>query len=109
MTALSTASSRMRTPWCFSSIAVSPRIIAAATSSLGFLDLDDLKPPGQGGIFLEVLFVLGPGRGGDRSQLAARQGGLEQVGRVALSGCSAGPDHRVGLVDEQNDRHGRRS
>ena len=71
---------------------------------VGLLDLDDLEPPGQGRVLLEVLLVLGPGGGGDGAQLAAGQGRLEQVGGVALAGLAAGADHRVRLVDEQDDR-----
>ena len=72
---------------------------------VGLLDLDDLEPARQGGVLLEVLLVLGPGGGGDRAQLAAGQGRLEQVGGVALAGLAAGADHGVGLVDEEDDRH----
>ncbi len=75
---------------------------------VGLLDLDDLEPPRQSGVLLEVFLVLGPGGGGDRAELAARQRRLEQVGGVALAGLAAGPDHRVRLVDEEDDRHGRR-
>ena len=72
------------------------------------LDLHHLEAAGQSGIFLEVLLVLRPGRGGDGAQLAARQRRLEQVGGIVLSGLSAGADHGVRFVDEQNDRSGRR-
>ena len=71
---------------------------------VGLVDLHDLEAPGQRRVLLEVLLVLGPGRGGDRAQLAARQRRLEQVGRVAGAGRAAGADQRVGLVDEQDDR-----
>ena len=70
----------------------------------GLLDFDDLEAPGQGGVFLEVLLVFGPGGGGDGAQFAAGQGRLEQVGGVALAGLAAGADHGVGFVDEQDDR-----
>ncbi len=68
------------------------------------LDLDELEPARQRGILLEVLLVLRPGRGRDGAQLAAGQRRLEQVGGVALSRLAAGADHRVRLVDEQDDR-----
>ena len=68
------------------------------------LDLDDLEAARESGVLLEVLLVLGPGRRRDRAQLAAREGGLEQVGGVVLPGLSAGADHRVRLVDEEDDR-----
>ena len=82
----STASSRMRTPWCFSSVRARPRIMTMACVLGRLLDLHDLEAAGQRGVLLEVLLVLGPGRGGDGAQLAAGQRGLEQVGRVALPG-----------------------
>ena len=94
----------MRTPWCFSSIAGEPAHHPDGAVLVGLLDLDDLEPAGEGGVLLEVLLVLGPGGGGDRAELAAGQGRLEQVGGVALAGLAAGADHRVGLVDEQDDR-----
>ena len=75
-----------------------------ALASVGLLDLDDLEAARERGVLLEVLLVFGPGRGGDRAQLAARQRRLEQVGGVALPGLAAGADHRVRLVDEQDDR-----
>ena len=71
------------------------------------LDLHHLEAAGQRRVLLEVLLVLGPGRGRDGAQLAAGQGRLEQVGRVALPGLAAGADQRVRLVDEQDDRRGR--
>ena len=77
------------------------------TASVGLLDLDDLEPPRERGVLLEVLLVLGPGRRGDRAQLAAREGGLQEVRRVVLSCLPAGADHRVRLVDEEDDRLGR--
>ena len=66
--------------------------------------LHDLEAPGQRRILLDVLLVLGPGGRGDGAQLAAGQGGLEQVGRVARARCAARADQRVRLVDEQDDR-----
>src|SRR6516225_2781496 len=73
----------------------------------GLLDLDNLEPSGKGRVLLEILLVLGPGGGGDGSEFAAGQGRLEQVGGVSLPGRSAGPDHGMRLVDEENDRYGR--
>ncbi|MNE08763.1 hypothetical protein D3C80_1014210 [compost metagenome] len=51
-------------------------------------DFDDLKAAGQGGVLLEVLFVLGPGGRRDGAQLTAGQGWLEQVGGVVLPGLA---------------------
>ena len=72
------------------------------------VDLDDLEAAGQRRVLLDVLLVLGPGGGGDGAQRAARQRRLEQVGGVAGAGRAAGADQRVRLVDEQDDRLGRR-
>ena len=69
-----------------------------------FFDLDNLKAALECGIGLEIFLVFAPGGGRDGPQLAARQGGLEQVGRIALSRRAAGADHGVCLVDEQDDR-----
>ena len=77
---------------------------AHALLDVRFVHLDDLETPFQGGVFLEVLLVFGPGGGRDGAQLAAGQGRLEQVGGVALAGLAAGADDGVGLVDEQDDR-----
>ena len=68
------------------------------------VDLHELEAARQRRILLEVLLVLGPGRGGDGAQLAARERRLEQVRGVALAGLAAGADHRVRLVDEEDDR-----
>ena len=68
------------------------------------LDLDDLEAPRESGVLLEVLLVLGPGRRRDRAQLAAREGGLQEVRGVVLPGLAAGADHGVRLVDEDDDR-----
>jgi hypothetical protein len=51
--------------------------------------------------------VLGPGGGGDGAQLAARQGGFEQIGGVAGARRAARADQGMRLVDEQDDRLGR--
>ena len=50
------------------------------------LDLHDLETAGQRRVLLEVFLVLGPGGRGDRAQFAARQGRLQQIGRIALAG-----------------------
>ncbi|MNZ71231.1 hypothetical protein D3C78_895880 [compost metagenome] len=64
------------------------------------LQLDELKTAGQGWVLLEVLLVLGPGRRGDRAQLAARQCRLEEIGGVAPTGGVASADKGMGFVDE---------
>ena len=67
------------------------------------VDQDRLEAALEGGVLLDVLAVLVEGGRPDRVQLAAREHRLEQVGRVhgALRGARA--DHRVQLVDEQDD------
>ena len=94
--------------WCFSIVEATPRIIRIARASSGSSTCDALEAAGQRRVFLDVLLVLGEGGRADRAQLAARQRGLEQVGRVARAGCAAGADQRVGLVDEQDDGLDRR-
>ena len=74
----------------------------------GLLDLDDLKASREGGVLFEVLLVFGPGRGGDRPQLAARQGGFQQIGGITASRLPPGADHGVRLVNEQDHGRGRR-
>ena len=70
------------------------------------LDLHRLEATGEGGVLLEILLVFGPGGGGDRAQLAAGEGRLQQIGGIVLAGLAAGADQRMGLVDEQDDRLG---
>ena len=62
-----------------------------------------LEAPRQGGILLDVLAVLVEGGGADAVQLAAGQGGLEQVAGVHRALGLAGADDGVQLVDEQDD------
>ena len=66
----------------------SPRIMMTRLRLGGLLHLHHLEAAGQGRVLLEVFLVLRPRRRGDRAQLAARQRGFEQVGRVALPGLS---------------------
>ena len=68
----------------------------------GLLDDDGLEAPLQGGVALDVLAVVVQGGGADGLQLAAGEGGLEDVGRVdgALGGARA--DQHVHLVDEEH-------
>src|SRR5262249_2257233 len=69
----------------------------------GLLDLDHLKTSCERSIFLKVLLVLGPRGCGDGAKLSTREGGLQQIGSVALTGLTTGSDHRVRFVDEQDD------
>ena len=73
---------------------------------VGFVDFDDLKPPREGRVFLEVLLVLRPRCGGDGAQFAACQCRFEQIRRVALA-AAARADQGVGFIDEQDDGNGR--
>ena len=71
-----------------------------------FIDLDGLEPASQCGIFLDMLFVFGKCGSTDRSQRAASQCRLQQVGGIASPCRTAGTDQRVGFVDKQNHRFG---
>ena len=68
----------------------------------GLADEHRLEPPLQGGVLLDVLAVFVQRGGADAAQLAAGQGRLEQVGRVAAAFGPARADHRVQLVDEED-------
>ena len=67
------------------------------------VDHDRLEAALQGGVLLDVLAVLVERRGADAVQLAARQHRLEQVAGVHGALGRAGADHRVQLVDEEDD------
>src|SRR5690606_15519371 len=62
-----------------------------------------LEAPFERLVLLGVLPVLVERRRADGAELAAREGGLEDVGRVHRALGGAGPDERVDLVDEQDD------
>ena len=66
-------------------------------------DEHGLEAPRQGGVLLDVLAVLVERGGADAVQLAARQGGLQQVAGVHGALGLAGADDGVQLVDEQDD------
>ena len=78
--------------------------MAIAIGSAGSSTLTTWKRRVSAGVLLEILLVFGPCRRGDRAQFAACQRRLQQIGGVVLPGLSAGADHRVRLVDEQDDR-----
>ena len=67
------------------------------------LDHHLLESPLQSSVFLDVLTVLVEGRGTDALYLAARQGGLEDVGSVHRAGRATGADDGVDLIDEEDD------
>ena len=75
---------------------------------VGFGHLHHLETARQSRILLDVLFVLGPGRGADGAQGAARQSRLEKIGGIAGARRAAGADQGVHFVDEQDDGFGRR-
>ena len=68
----------------------------------GLGHVDWLEASLEGGVLLDVLAVLGDGRGSDALELASCQSRLEEVGRVdgALRGTR--PHERMELVDEEN-------
>ena len=62
-----------------------------------------MEPPLQCRVLLDVPPVLVWRRRADHLQLAAREGGLHDVGGVDAALRRPGPDDRVKLVDEQDD------
>ena len=67
------------------------------------VDEDRLEAAGKGRVLLDMLAVFVERGRADAMQLAARQRGLQQVGRVHRAIRLAGADQRVHLVDEQDD------
>ena len=76
------------------------------SSTVGSLHHDGLEAPRQGRVLLDVLAVLVERGGADAVQLAPRQRGLDEVGRVHRAVGLAGADQRVHLVDEEDDLAG---
>ena len=72
----------------------------SSTRRLG--DEHHLEPALQGLVLLEVLLVLVQRRRADGAELAAREGRLQDVGRVHGPLAAAGAHERVDLVDEQD-------
>ena len=66
-------------------------------------DEHGLEAPRQRRILLDMLLVLVECGRADAVQLAARERGLQEVGRVHRAVGLAGADQRVHLVDEQHD------
>ena len=84
-------------------------VLQAAQDRDGVLDRrlgdeDRLEPPRQRGVLFDMLAVFVERGGADAMQFAARQRGLQQVGRIHRAVGLAGADQRVHLVDEQDDR-----
>ena len=61
-----------------------------------------LKPPLQCRIFFDMAFILLQRRRTDAAQLPAGQTGLEHAGHVDAAFRSAGSDHLMKLIDEQD-------
>ena len=66
-------------------------------------DGDRLEPSLERGVLFDVLAILVECRRTDRVELATRQHGLQHVRRIDRTFGGAGSDHRVQLVDEEND------
>jgi hypothetical protein len=64
---------------------------------------DRLEPALQGGVLLDVLLVLVQRGRPDAMELAPGQHGFQQVAGVHGPLGGAGADHRVELVDEEDD------
>ena len=70
-------------------------------------DEDGLEAALERSVLLDVLAVLVERRRADRTQLAAREHRLQEVGGVDRALGGAGADDRVQLVDEEDDLAGR--
>ena len=70
---------------------------------VGRIDHDGLEAAFEGSVLFHVLPVFVQGGGADALDLAAREGGLEHVGRVDGAFGAAGPHEGVQLVDEEDD------
>src|SRR3546814_8219118 len=66
-------------------------------------DEDGLEAPLERGVLLDMLAIFVERRRADAVELAACQGGLEQVRRIHRALTLARADERVHLVDEQDD------
>ena len=66
-------------------------------------DEDRLEAPGQSGIFFDIFPVFVERGRADAVQFAARQRGLQKVGRIHRAFGLSSADERVKLVDEQDD------
>ena len=69
----------------------------------GLGDRDGLEAALERAVLLDVLAVLGEGRRADDLDLAAREGGLEDVGGVHAALRVARADEVVHLVDDEDD------
>ena len=69
----------------------------------GFVDEHRLETTLEGFVLLEILLVLFEGGGTDAAEFAARQGRLENVGRVHGAFALAGAHEGVDFVDEEDD------
>ena len=69
-----------------------------------FTDHDRLESTFERSVFFDVLAVLIERRRADGVQFTASEHRLEQIRRVHRAFALAGADHRVKLVDEENDR-----
>ena len=70
---------------------------------VGLVHHDRLESALQGLVLLEVFLVFVQRRGTDGTQLATRQGGLQDVGGIHGALAAAGTYQRVYLVDEEDD------
>src|SRR5690606_7685349 len=70
----------------------------------GLADEDRLEATLEGSVLLDPLLVLVQRRRADAAELAAREGGLQQVRRIHRAFGGARSDDGVDLVDEEDDR-----
>ena len=70
---------------------------------VGFVDHDFLEAALEGFVLLEVFLILVEGGGADRTELAAGEGGFEDVCGIHGTFAFAGADQGVDFVDEEDD------
>ncbi len=102
LAAATMAESLIVTLWWTSYRSLRPRRIAIVSSIEGSLDVNRLEPAFERGVLLDVLAILVERGRADAPELAAGQGGLEQVGGVHRALGLARADDEVQLVDEEN-------
>ena len=90
-------------PMVFFEIGLEPAQNLDRVLDTGLIDVDLLEPPRQSPVLLEITSVFLIGGRAHATQVAAGQGGLEDVRRIhGTARSGAGADDGVNLIDEQD-------